>query len=164
MASKKRTPFGTRLVQARRAKDLTQVQLAQRSGMSQAAISQAEMSGESSTFIATLAKVLGVNAEWLALGTGPRDAAQAQLYKEQEYQLLKSATKLSALAMELANLFDLIADPVRRARAYAVATQAIVDQLEAPAALEPHRTVAPDAPPMRERAPHTASSAQAVFE
>jgi DNA-binding XRE family transcriptional regulator len=67
---KERSPFGERLFQARTHAKLTQAQLAQRAGMSQGTIGQAEWTGDASMATARLAEVCGVRAVWLAEGEG----------------------------------------------------------------------------------------------
>lgn len=65
--------LSVRLIQARRAAQLTQSQLAKMAGMSQAAYQKLE-SGQSdrSRFISDIARVLGVSALWLTDGVGRR--------------------------------------------------------------------------------------------
>mgnify|MGYP001602930571 CR=1 FL=1 len=66
----------TRLRYARRLRKLTQVKLAQLSGVKQASISDLER-GESKSFrgstLVSIASSLRVNPEWLAHGKGPMD-------------------------------------------------------------------------------------------
>ncbi|HDV6327476.1 TPA: helix-turn-helix transcriptional regulator [Burkholderia cenocepacia] len=65
--------YGKRLRSARKAARLTQKQLADKVGLQQATISELEndeYSGSAKT--AEMAEVLGVNALWLAQGTGDR--------------------------------------------------------------------------------------------
>lgn len=68
------SPLSTRLRQARKDAGLTQQELADRAGLAQATISKME-SGQISqtTEILTLARVLGVNPDWLARGIGPKE-------------------------------------------------------------------------------------------
>lgn len=57
--------------QARKAAKMTQVELAKRSGLNQSTISDLEVGkSQGTTYIATLASALGVNALWLETGKG----------------------------------------------------------------------------------------------
>jgi phage repressor protein C with HTH and peptisase S24 domain len=71
-----RTPFGERLYAARTAAQLSQPELAKAVGMAQSTLAEAERSGQGSSKTAQLAAALGVRAEWLAEGTGPRHATE----------------------------------------------------------------------------------------
>lgn len=65
--------FGDRVREARKKRGMTQKQLASASGLSQTTISDIERGrNDSSADIVPLARALGVNAEWLADGRGPR--------------------------------------------------------------------------------------------
>jgi transcriptional regulator with XRE-family HTH domain len=70
MSEKERTPFGARLVLARKAAKLTQVQAAKKVGMAQGTLAEAETSGSGSAYTAQLAALYGVRAGWLADGAG----------------------------------------------------------------------------------------------
>lgn len=70
-----RTEFGQRLLEARKAAKLTQVQLAKAAGMSQANYAELEKSGQGSAFTPKIAYLCGVSVEWLAYGTGEMNAA-----------------------------------------------------------------------------------------
>lgn len=65
--------IGTRIREARKSANMTQQQLAAKSGIKQATISELE-TGESagSKYLASLADALGVSAFWLETGRGPR--------------------------------------------------------------------------------------------
>lgn len=68
--------IGTRVKQARKAAKMTQVELAKRSGLNQSTISDLEVGkSHGTTYLATLATVLGVNALWLETGKGPMSHA-----------------------------------------------------------------------------------------
>lgn len=69
------TEFGRRLREARKERGLTQGQLARTLGMSQGTLSELEREAYSSTRGADLARELGVRAEWLLSGTGPKHEA-----------------------------------------------------------------------------------------
>jgi transcriptional regulator with XRE-family HTH domain len=65
--------IGTRLKEARKAAGLTQVDLAERSGMKQSTISDLEIGkSRGTTNLALLASIVGVNALWLETGKGSR--------------------------------------------------------------------------------------------
>lgn len=64
--------IASRIKQARKAAGLTQVELAARCGLNQSTISDLEVGkAHGSTFLATIASVLGVNALWLESAKGP---------------------------------------------------------------------------------------------
>lgn len=66
--------IGTRLKQARSARNLTQGQLESVSGVKQGTISKIERGDQDSTkFIVALSKGLGVSAEWLETGAGDEE-------------------------------------------------------------------------------------------
>lgn len=65
-----RTPFGERLVKARKHKGLTQDALAKLVGMSQGTLGEAEKLANGSTYTAQIAAVCGVSELWLATGEG----------------------------------------------------------------------------------------------
>jgi phage repressor protein C with HTH and peptisase S24 domain len=63
--------IGTRLKQARKVVNLTQVELATRSGLKQSTISDLEVGkSQGTTYVASLAAALGVNPLWLETGKG----------------------------------------------------------------------------------------------
>lgn len=65
--------FGDRVREARKKRGMTQKQLAAASGLSQTTISDIERGrNASSADIVALARAVGVSAEWLADGRGPR--------------------------------------------------------------------------------------------
>lgn len=64
------TEYGSRLKQARQYARLTQVQLAEKTGIAQSTISTAERKGNGSTDTAVYAQTCGVNAVWLETGAG----------------------------------------------------------------------------------------------
>jgi transcriptional regulator with XRE-family HTH domain len=64
------TDFGRRLVLARTLRGMTQHQLSQATNVSQPTIGSAEIQGKGSMHTAQFAKVLGVDAFWLATGQG----------------------------------------------------------------------------------------------
>lgn len=69
--------LGNRLKQARNARGLSQQQLADLAGMTQAAVGALEVrDSKHSTKVLALAKALGVNVEWLADGRGPMDRSE----------------------------------------------------------------------------------------
>ena len=65
-----RTPFGERLVLARKHAGLNQVQLAKAIGVSQSTIAEAEKAGQGSSKTTQIASVCRVDAHWLATGEG----------------------------------------------------------------------------------------------
>jgi len=68
----------SRLRLAREAAGLSQTEVARRIGIAQPTYSDLENKpGSSSKHLVKIASVLGVSADWLAYGEGPRDAAQA---------------------------------------------------------------------------------------
>jgi len=63
---------------ARKAAKMTQIELAKRTGLNQSTISDLEVGkSQGSTFLATLAAAMGVNALWLESGKGPMQAGEA---------------------------------------------------------------------------------------
>lgn len=70
MRDSTRTAFGERLVKARKRKGLTQTQLAKLVGMGQSTLTEAEKSGQGSSFTAQIAAACDVDELWLATGEG----------------------------------------------------------------------------------------------
>ncbi|MBN3733179.1 helix-turn-helix transcriptional regulator [Burkholderia sp. Tr-20390] len=66
-----RTPFGERLLRARRKRGLSQKQVEMHVGIAQSNLAELELKGTSSGFTVQLALLYGVNPVWLALGKGP---------------------------------------------------------------------------------------------
>lgn len=64
------TEYGLRLRAARKHANLTQVKLSELTGIAQSTISTAEREGRGSSDTPVYAKVCGVDAHWLATGTG----------------------------------------------------------------------------------------------
>lgn len=64
------TEFGKRLAKARKHAQLTQDQLAARTGMAQSTLAAAESKGAGSRKVAQIAAACTVNAHWLATGEG----------------------------------------------------------------------------------------------
>jgi transcriptional regulator with XRE-family HTH domain len=76
--------IGTRVKEARKAAKLTQEELSKRSGLKQSTISDLEVGkSQGTTYLASLAAALGVNAMWLETGRGPREAGQATRGQEE---------------------------------------------------------------------------------
>lgn len=75
VSSRERSPYGARLLAARKAAGLTQTELAKKAECPLSTIAEAETTGAGSTYTAQLAHVLGVNALWLATGVGEREIA-----------------------------------------------------------------------------------------
>lgn len=74
-SGRERTPYGARLLAARKAAGLTQTELAKKAECPLSTIAEAETTGAGSTYTAQLAHALGVNALWLATGSGEREIA-----------------------------------------------------------------------------------------
>lgn len=71
--------IGTRVKEARKAAKMTQIELAKRSALKQSTISDLEVGkSQGTTYLATLAAALGVNALWLETGRGPMRAGDMQ--------------------------------------------------------------------------------------
>ncbi|RQU99028.1 XRE family transcriptional regulator [Burkholderia cenocepacia] len=70
-----RTPFGERLLLARRRKGYSQKQVEVRVGISQSNLGALETKGTGSAFTVALALLYGVSPVWLALGKGPMEGA-----------------------------------------------------------------------------------------
>ncbi|WP_080970838.1 helix-turn-helix domain-containing protein [Burkholderia cepacia] len=70
-----RTPFGERLLLARRRKGYSQKQVEARVGISQSNLGALETKGTGSAFTVALALLYGVSPVWLALGKGPMEGA-----------------------------------------------------------------------------------------
>jgi len=66
-----RTPFGERLLRARKKKRFTQKQVEMHVGIAQSNLAELELKGTGSSFTVALALLYGVNPVWLALGKGP---------------------------------------------------------------------------------------------
>ena len=131
MARITRTEFGSRLVQARKSAKLTQEQLCALIGIAQSTLSEAETIAIGSKHTPLLADALGVNPLWLATGQGPRvTVAPADLFAAPA-QGDALHQEPSALARELALLFDTLTDRIERACAYSKATQAILSVMQA---------------------------------
>lgn len=64
------TEYGKRLRMARRAANLTQAELSEKTGIAQSTISTAEREGAGSADTPIYAQACGVNALWLAIGEG----------------------------------------------------------------------------------------------
>jgi phage repressor protein C with HTH and peptisase S24 domain len=70
--------IGTRIKQARKVVNLTQIELAKRSGLKQSTISDLEVGkSQGTTYLASLASALGVNPLWLETGRGSMSPNQA---------------------------------------------------------------------------------------
>ncbi|WP_080419736.1 helix-turn-helix domain-containing protein [Burkholderia ubonensis] len=65
-----RTPFGERLLYARKQKRLTQKQVESRIGIGQSTLAQLELNGTGSAYTVALALLYGVSPFWLALNKG----------------------------------------------------------------------------------------------
>lgn len=139
MTRKNRTPYGSRLVQARKQAGLGQVELARRVGIAQSTLAAAEWSALGSRHTPKIAKVLGVNPVWLQNGTGPRGpdersepdlfSAPVPVFADAPIvapEKQKSEDALSPLALELAAMFDKLQSRVDRAEAYTAAMQEIL--------------------------------------
>lgn len=124
---RKRTEFGTRLLQARKELGVSQEALAKSVGITQATLGKAEYHAGGSRYTAQLAKVLGVKPQWLATGEGPRNADALPSLDLTGYM----RSDLSPHGQELGALLDLIPDRITRAQAYNDATQAILEKLSA---------------------------------
>lgn len=70
MREKQRTEFAARLREARKHAGLTQPQLAQKVGISQGTLGEAETKAVGSAYTVQLALACGVRPEWLATGEG----------------------------------------------------------------------------------------------
>jgi transcriptional regulator with XRE-family HTH domain len=70
MKERSRTEFGRRMLQARKAAGLTQVQVRAALGISQGTLSELEIEANSSGWTAQLAALYRCNARWLATGEG----------------------------------------------------------------------------------------------
>jgi transcriptional regulator with XRE-family HTH domain len=66
-----RTPFGERLLRARKHRGFTQKQVEMHVGIAQSNLAELELKGTGSSFTVSLALLYGVNPVWLALGKGP---------------------------------------------------------------------------------------------
>ena len=133
-ARQSRTDFGTRLVQARKHVGMRQEDLADKAGISQSTLAAAERRALGSRYTPMLARALGVNPLWLADGTGPRYVADNVVGSVQpELELVAKvpvvSVEPSALALELAALFDELTTRRDRAVGYTRATQALLDVL-----------------------------------
>lgn len=70
MATRDRTEFGSRVIQARKHAKLTQHGLSAVTGVKQSTIAEMEVSGQSSLMTPQIARACGVDAYWLATGEG----------------------------------------------------------------------------------------------
>lgn len=71
MDTTERTPFGRRLFESREAAGFTQDQVAEKIGMSQGTLGEAETSGKRSGYTPQLAALYKVDPVWLATGREP---------------------------------------------------------------------------------------------
>src|SRR5690606_7535569 len=137
--SKRRRPaFGSRLVEAREAKGLTQAQAAAAVGITQGTLSELEIIGKGTSYVVHLAKLYGCDPYWLAMKEGVP---------------YPPMTKFSAQAAELAVAFDLMPDRTQaeqelKRRLYLSIQQMLVGASQAIA-----QTLLPDASPTRARVP-----------
>lgn len=89
-----------RLIHARHTAQLTQAQVAQRAGMSQAAYQKLEGGkAERSRFITDVAHVLGVQPKWLMDGKGDPSAAKSRINEHQNVE--PAHTKMRSFAPEI---------------------------------------------------------------
>jgi len=114
---KMRTEFGQRLFDARKFAKLSQKQLSEAVGITQASISELEHTGQSSALTPAFADKCGVSVNWLAYGTGE------MMTKEPA----KTEMTLSQNAMALALMYDNLAnDPALRIRRMRAAIDALL--------------------------------------
>ena len=110
------TDIGVRLRHARKKRKLSQVQLAQKSGVKQASISDLER-GKSRSFrgvtLVSIAKVLNVSTEWLSNGKGAMDKQDVPLSDQaivvaQAWQRLTPEVrlKIADMILEMAEQTD----------------------------------------------------------
>lgn len=151
MKVKSRTDFGSRLVRARKSAGLTQAELAERTGLGQTTISDAERISTSSTYLVQIAQALGVSPAWLATGEGEGERltdADGPLFqaageaKDAEKPEQPAEPAITPMALELATLFDLLSERRARAMAYSAATQAILSVLSSTDDAAPRNTPA----------------------
>ena len=112
-----------RLKHAREAKGWSQARLASAAELSQSAVGNIEAGvRQAKGSLPVLAKALSVSYEWLANGVGDMQAAATPI----------PYNGPSSLSRELALVFDMIpeSEPLKRAKAYALATSAIVAVLQ----------------------------------
>jgi len=79
MPNRPRTDFGKRLRDARKAAQLSQVQLGQLAGLSQSNVAELESVGQGSAAVTRLAAALKVDAHWLATGEGQKEPLMCPL-------------------------------------------------------------------------------------
>ena len=109
MVTRDRTPFGERLVLARKHAKVTQGQLAAALGTNQSTVAHAETVAISSIYAVHMARVLGVSADWLVDGTGEmlgNASAAHQQTLDSIKDLQSSVAGLSGDAIGLARWFD----------------------------------------------------------
>jgi transcriptional regulator with XRE-family HTH domain len=114
-----------RLKYARGLKQWTQAQLAIAAGIPQSTVCYTESGKrQSKGSLPLIAQALGINERWLAAGEGEMQGAGSAR---------PAPAPFSPGALELAELYDMIPrhDRIRRAQAYAAASKAILDVLEA---------------------------------
>jgi transcriptional regulator with XRE-family HTH domain len=99
---RQRTAFGQRVRDARLLAGLTQHELAQRVGISQSTLGEAETSAQGSAYTPQIARACNVSAEWLATGEG-----------EPRPELDADREKLSAEAVQLGLRYDTLSPAVR---------------------------------------------------
>lgn len=144
---KRRTAFGIRLLQSRKALGLTQEALARSVGISQATLAKAEYHAAGSSYTPQMARTLKVNPNWLATGEGLRDADAPPPLDLTGYV----RSDLSPLGQELGALLDMIPDRINRAHAYSDATQAILRKINASAAPASSAQDLPETPETRRK-------------
>jgi DNA-binding XRE family transcriptional regulator len=98
--------FGERMKRERRARDLTQTALGELVGAAQQTIYQIEKGvGRETRYAVQIAQALGVNAEWLRTGQGPKTPADWQSYLD-----------LSGLSEDTQELLRVLASAMREGR------------------------------------------------
>ena len=100
------TAFAERMQTARKRVGLTQGEVAQRLGLTQATVSRLEIDGERSAYVADFARLYGVDCYWLHSGEG--------------LMLTGQARRFSVEAEDLARMLDSIADPEVKRRVYSL--------------------------------------------
>lgn len=120
-----RTPFGLRMLEARRHAKMTQEQVCARMSMSQSGLAEAERKHHGSGRTVEFAALYGVSVRWLATGEGEMLAAEAM----PTLAAKDDAAQAQNHALQLANLFDQVPEGRAKVKLYNALTTMIQDHL-----------------------------------
>jgi transcriptional regulator with XRE-family HTH domain len=110
MKNEKSTPFGERLIWARKRLKLTQKVAAGKVGMSQGTLAELERDGQGSSYTPALAALYEVNSVWLATGKGDRFKAPEPLTRTATPTPGLDVTTLTPTPIEYAQFVQLFGE------------------------------------------------------